>query len=65
MKQAIQLAVGIALGSLLFQLFMHGYKEIDFARVAFIGVFSFLCILVYDKFKTKSSSSNADEHRER
>jgi hypothetical protein len=65
MKKEIQLAVGIALGSLLFQLFKHGYNQIDFARVAFVGVFSFLCILVYNKFKTKPSSSNADEHRQR
>ena len=65
MKQAFKSSLGIALGTLLYQLFMHGHNQIDFARVAFVGVFSFLCILVYDKFKTKSSSSNADEHNER
>ena len=65
MKQAFKSSLGIALGTLLYQLFMHGHNQIDFARVAFVGVFSFLFLLAFDKFKTKSSSSNADERRER
>jgi hypothetical protein len=63
MKKAFTLALGVAFGSLIYQLFVFKLSEIDFVRVAFLSVFAFVFFLLFEKFKKNPSSSNADEQR--
>jgi hypothetical protein len=51
MKRVLMLSVGIAAGDLIYQVAFHGYENLDFYKVVFIGVFSFLAIVAVEKMK--------------
>ena len=47
MKQFIALALGAAFGTLLYTRFLSDVHELDWARAAFVGLFSALCSIIF------------------
>jgi|GEM_PF-2329880 len=62
MKTKMTLALGIALGSGLYDLLSKGIRGIDFYEVGFTFIFGALCLLlVPDRFLTKKKKPKLDQ----
>ena len=53
LKLSLAIGVGTALGTLIYQIIMHGVSEIDWQKAVFIGFFTFSVFLIFCIFKEK------------
>lgn len=51
-KNALQ-ALGVAVGAGIYQVVVHGLRELDWYRVGLVGVFCFIVFSVLNKLKNR------------